>query len=267
MSFMKGVVLKFMPRRSLLYLKAARYIRNVGRFSETDEPDLKVVKHLVKSGDTVVDVGANVGWYTNYLSKLVGEGGKVISLEPIPETYALLSTCVKAHRLANVELVNVGASEEDGMAVMEVPPYESGGDNYYMAHIIDRAQASSTMPQREVRLRSLDSLLGEKAQKVAFIKCDVEGHELPLIKGAQKLVEMAKAAWLIEVSRSSNPDLEGSNSWHIFSRFSSHGYSPWWLEGTVLRKRKKGDKTLNYFFLSPAHVSELRMRSSLEVRE
>lgn len=153
------------------------------------------------------------------------------------------------------------------MAVMEVPPYESGGDNYYMAHIIDRAQTPSTMPQREVRLRSLDSLLGEKAQKVAFIKCDVEGHELSLVKGAQKLVEMAKAAWLIEVSRTSNPDLEGSNSWDIFSRFSAHGHSPWWLDGNVFRRRKHGDQTLNYFFLSPQHVTELRLRSSLEIRE
>lgn len=112
MNVVKGLALTLMPRQALFYLKVARYIRQAGQFSELEEPELKVVKHLVKAGDMVVDVGANVGWYTNYLSKIVGEGGKVISLEPVPETFALLSACVKAHRLANVELVNVGASEE-----------------------------------------------------------------------------------------------------------------------------------------------------------
>lgn len=263
---LKDLALTFMPRQILFYLKAARYIRLVGRFSEVEEPELKVVKYLVKPGDTIVDVGANVGWYTNYLSKLVGAGGKVISLEPIPETFALLSTCVKAHRLANVELFNVGASEVDGSAVMEVPQYASGGENYYMAHIVERRHRSTAALQREVTLRSLDSLLGKRVQKAAFIKCDVEGHELQLIKGARETMEAGKAAWLIEVSRSSDPDLEGSKSSEMFGLLESCGYAAWWLDGNVLRKRSRGDKTLNYFFLLPQHVAALK-RCPLELRQ
>jgi len=69
----------------------------------------------------------------------------------------------------------------------------SGGANYYMAHIIDSARQASTMRQREVKLRSLDSMLGETLRKVGFIKCDVEGHELQLIKGAQETIKATKA--------------------------------------------------------------------------
>lgn len=253
----KDMALRFLPGPVLFYLRAARYARLVGRFSELEEPELKVVKWLVKPGDTVVDVGANVGWYTIYLSRLVGERGKVTSLEPIPETFALLSTCVKAHRLTNVELFNVGASEVDGTAVMEVPQYPSGGANYYMAHISDSTRQTSTMPQREVKLRSLDSMLGETLHKVGFIKCDVEGHELQLIKGAEETIKARKAAWLIEISRASDPDLDGSSSAKIFGLLAAQGYSPWWLDGNVLRSRKRGDKALNYFFLLPGHISVL----------
>ncbi len=253
----KGLILTIVPSRVLYYLKAARYARLVGEFSEADEPELTVVKHLVKPGDTVVDVGANVGWYTNYLSRLVGDRGRVISLEPMPETFALLSNSVKAHRLANVELHNVGASEFDGSAVMEIPQYVSGGANYYMAHIVDSARQVSTMCQREVKLRSLDSMLGETLRKVGFIKCDVEGHELQLIKGAQETIKVSKAAWLIEISRSSDPDLEGSNSAQIFGLLAAQGYSPWWLDKNIFRRRKRGDKALNYFFLLPGHISVL----------
>lgn len=255
--YIKGLILTVVPSRMLFYLKAARYVRLVGAFSEGDEPELTVVKHLVKAGDTVVDVGANVGWYTNYLSRLVGDRGMVISLEPMPETFALLSRCVKAHRLTNVELHNVGASEFNGCAVMEIPQYVSGGANYYMAHIIDSTRPASSTFQRPVKLRSLDSLLGETLNKVSFIKCDVEGHELQLIKGAQETIKAKKAAWLIEITRSSDPDLDGSSSAQIFGLLAAQGYTPWWLDKNVFRKRKQGDKALNYFFLLPGHISVL----------
>ena len=245
----KNLALTLIPDGALFYLKAARYIYHVDRFSELEEPELNVVKHLVQPRHTAVDVGANVGWYTNYLSNLVGKNGKVIALEPIPETFALLSICAKALHLTNVELFNVGASEVDGSAVMEIPEYASGGANYYMSHIVDCDQQSGSSLQREVRLRSLDSLLRDKAYHVDFIKCDVEGHELQLIKGAQATMKAGKAAWLIEVSRSSDPDLDGSNSWQLFTLLEAHGYSAWWFDRDVLRKRKQGDKALNYFFL------------------
>jgi len=265
MKLVKDLALRLLPSSVLLYLKARRYVRLVGAFSEADEPELTVVKYLVKPGDTVVDVGANVGWYTNYLSRLVGDRGKVISLEPMPETFALLSYVVKAHGLANVKLHNVGASEFDGSAVMEVPQYASGGANYYMAHIINSSEQTSTMDQYEVQLRSLDSILGEVLHRVDFIKCDVEGHELQLIMGAQQTIMARRAAWLIEVSRSSDPDLDGSNSAKIFGLLAAQGYNPWWLDKHGLRKRKRGDKALNYFFLLPGHVSVLE-GCSLELR-
>lgn len=258
MRFIKSVVLRFMPKQTLLYLKAARYIRNVGRFSEADEPELNVVRYLVKPGDTAVDVGANVGWYTRYLSKLVGEKGSVISLEPMPETFWLLSKCVAWFRLSNVTLLNIGASDSDKAAVMQVPPYNSGGDNFYRAHVTDGSTTDGSMLQREVQLRSLDSVLGDSVSGVEFIKCDVEGHELELIQGSKRVIRAEKAAWLIEVSRISDPDVEGTNSSKIFRMLAVHGYTPWWFDGNCLRRRKVGDRALNYFFLLPRHIASLQ---------
>jgi FkbM family methyltransferase len=258
MKSIKDLVLKFMPKKVLIYIKAVRYIYNVGRFSESDEPELRVVKHLVRPGNTVVDVGANVGWYTRYLSNIVGQQGRVISLEPMPETFALLSICVRWYRLSNVVLFNVGASESNKSAVMHVPRYDSGGDNFYRAHVVDDGLPSDAMHRREVKLRSLDSLLGENVHDVAFIKCDVEGHELELIKGSCETIKAQKAAWLIEVTRTSDPDIDGTNSYQIFQALGTHGYTPWWLDGNRLRRRKKGDHTLNYFFLLPQHLSILK---------
>ena len=99
--------MRYIPKRVLFLIKALHYSYALKRFSERDEPDLMVVKYIVKSGNTVIDVGANVWWYTKVLSGLVGNKGRVISLEPMPETFALLSKCVKYHGLSNVELFNV----------------------------------------------------------------------------------------------------------------------------------------------------------------
>jgi FkbM family methyltransferase len=253
----KNLALNLLPRSVLFYLKAARYTRLVGVFSEAIEPELGVVKYLVRAGDTVVDVGANVGWYTKYMAGIVGAQGRVISLEPMRETFALLSKCMKGHSLTNVVLHNVGASECDGVGTMEVPQYASGGENYYMARLVESARGVSAHIRQEVKLRSLDSLLGGAMSEVEFIKCDVEGHELQLIKGARKIIKLRKASWLIEIARSSDPDTVGSKSAQVFGLLGAEKYSPWWLSGGVLRRRQKGDKALNYFFLLPEHVSIL----------
>lgn len=140
---------------------------------------------------------------------------------------------------------------------MEVPSYDFGGENFYMAHVVDESIGDGARLQRQVQLTTLDSVLQGLADNVAFVKCDVEGHELAVIKGAVKLIHQEKAAWLIEVSRASDPDIDGTHSWQMFKLFKTHQYTPWWFDGQRLRQRKIGDRALNYFFLLPAHVSVL----------
>jgi len=255
--FIKPLALRLIPESTLFYLKARRYIYRVGRFSEQDEPDLAVVRHLVRHGDTVVDIGANVGWYTRYLSVQVGKTGHVVSLEPIPTTFSLLSACVKHYSLSNVDLLNVAVSNTNASVVMYVPDYPSGGKNYYMAHMIEDGEAAKGLVQQPVESKSLDSLLGERRRDVRFIKCDVEGHELRVIQGAGKTIQDSQAAWMIEIDRRSDPDCEGSKTWRIFKTFEDNEYSVWWFDGTFLKKRKRGDKALNYFLLLPQHLSQL----------
>ena len=80
------------------------------------------------------------GDYTCILSRLVGEQGTVFSIEPIPETFEILSAVVARRQLSNVRLLNFGISESDGSAVMEIPLYEDGGENFYQAKIVHGAR-------------------------------------------------------------------------------------------------------------------------------
>ena len=94
------------------------------------EPDLKVVEHLIKPGDSVVDIGANTGLYTKRMSELVGRDGRVFSIEPVPLTFDILGFNVGKLGLTNVELINCAISDTNGSVIVEVPLYESGEENF-----------------------------------------------------------------------------------------------------------------------------------------
>jgi FkbM family methyltransferase len=249
----KRFALRFLPERLLQNLKKFHYARKLRRSPESAEPDLRVVKHLVRPGARVIDLGANIGVYTQYLAGLVGPFGKVFSIEPVPQTYEILVSNIDQLGLINVQTFNVAVSGRDGVVYMEVPQYAAGGENYYEARII-ATPGATTRRVVEVPARTLDGLFGPE-DRIEFVKCDVEGHERVCLSGAAKLLRASRPAWLIEVS--GNPDRADSPAADLFAFLASHGYEAYRFDGQLLRKRIPGDRSVNYFFLTPAQVARL----------
>lgn len=259
LSFMKSVIVRTMPDYILLYVKKMHYVRmlkNATVSEEDNEIDLKIVRHLINPGDLVVDIGANIGLYTLFLSRFVGEQGCVYSIEPVPITFKLLSHNVKKLQLNNVKLFNCGISDKNGSAVMEVPEYLSGGENFYQAHIIDNGNKHTSLRQFEVNLKTLDSLLFDSTKKVNFVKIDAEGYEYQVVKGSKLIISKSKPACLIEVS--GDPEDEKSNAFALFNFFREEGYQPYWFDGDKIHKYSKGDKSTNYFFLTKNHLLQVK---------
>jgi len=201
-------------------------------------------------------MGANFGWYTNVLSLLVGDGGKVYSVEPIPDTFQVMSGIVRKLKLRNVAPMNYAMSQNDGMAVMRVPQHEYGGNNFYRAQIDLKQDVSSrAMKEYTVPMRSLDSLFLEVADKISFIKCDVEGHELAVVSGGRRFFERSKPAWLMEVG--GDPDKEGTPAHQLFNLMKQYGYKIYFFDGRLLRLRPSGHWSVNYLMLQPNHCREL----------
>jgi len=250
----RRLVVNALPQRLLFNVKKRHYVGTVRSYRD---PDAVPIEYLIKPGDSVLDIGANVGWYTNHLSPLVGGSGKVYSIEPIPETFALLSAVVGELGLSNVESLNCAMSETDSSALMELPLWDNRTPNSYQAKIVANTQATDGLRQYTVQTRSIDSLFLGLPGTISFIKCDVEGHELSVIKGAGKLLEKHKPALLLEVS--GNPDEPNSTWKELFRLLELSGYVPYWFDGLKLVKRSPGDarKSSNYFFLRPSHLSDL----------
>ena len=252
MTLLKTTALRMFPAGLTFRLKQYHYGRTVPSFWE---PDVQPLKYLVQAGDLVIDIGAHVGWYTYILSFLVGEHGGVYTIEPIPESFDLLAAVIERLQLKNVQLINCAISSEDGSGLMEVPLHESGVENSYQARIVDNSRTCLRLKGYEVSLRSLDSIFSNLSRDPAFIKCDVEGHELSVVKGARRTISKCRPSWLIEVT--GDPDEKGSSADELFWLLGEENYRGYWFDGEVLRARSAGEKAINYFFLQRSHVTQI----------
>jgi len=252
----KAVMLRFLPDALLLPLKRVRYLAAVRSFWS---PEATVMVALVEAGDRVLDIGAYAGWYTHVLSKAVGPGGQVYSFEPIPHTFALLSSCVRRLRMQNVTLFNYAASRETGRAVMTVPRYPTGGENFHQASLVAEAGEATDLRRIAVELRAVDSVLPASTHPITFIKCDVEGHEADALAGAARTIERDRPALCVEVT--GDADAVGSASHRIVTWLDELGYQAYWLDAGRMVRRRPGDRSVNYFFLTASQLSRLAARS------
>lgn len=251
-----GDLLEALPGPARRAARRAYYARLLRSATEADEVDLPFLKEVVAAGDRVVDAGASIGIYTRFLSALVGPSGAVHAVEPVPETFDVLASNVRRLGLANVRPIRCALSDFDGEVEMEVPRWPHGGENLYEARV--RAQgAPSALRRVRVEARRLDSLLTAQ-EPIAFVKCDVEGHELACLRGAEETVRRWRPAWLLEVW--GDPDDERSHAREVFRAMERLGYGAYCAQGGRLAARVTGRRTANYWFLAPGHVHRLRDR-------
>lgn len=251
------LLMRLLPAPVLLELRRRRYLSVLKRRSFA-EPELSVVAALVRPGDRCLDVGANFGLYTVALSRMVGPGGHVISIEPMPQTHGLLTRNLRQLGITNVEAIQCALSDHDGEVTMTIPQWSFGPPNFYAARVMDNDQGF------RIPSRRLDSVVAGDASDVTFIKCDVEGHEVSVLRGATAILAQG-AAWLIEVS--GDPDDPTSSASAVMSIMKDAGYTPCTLDGGVISPRKPGDQYINYFFFQPVQLDILRVAGLMNRRE
>ena len=84
-----------------------------------------------------------------------------------------------------------------------------------------------------------------------------EGHETEALEGASRTIDRDRPALGVEVV-SGDPDVTGTPSQLLMSSLAGWGYEPYWLEAGRLMHRRLGNRSVNYFFLTQAHLSSLR---------
>jgi len=142
----------------------------------TYEPEqTRHFREQLKPGATVLDVGAHVGYYTVLSARLVGRQGRVFAFEPNPRNCGFLRKHVAANRLANVTVEQSAVSDTNGVAGFD---FGTGTGTGHLAN-------SGTV---EVRTLRLDDYCADRGVVPDAIKIDVEGAELDVLRGAQKMI-------------------------------------------------------------------------------
>lgn len=153
------------------------------------EPELSaIVKGLLRSGDTCVDVGANFGWYTMLFSHLCGRNGAVHSFEPVPGALEQLKANVDLlGPRSNVRVNDLALGDREGE--IQINTFEALGLGFSSIADLGRTDAKPVA----CRMTTLDNYLAEKDPgEVDFIKVDIEGAEMLLFRGAKTLFEQER---------------------------------------------------------------------------
>ncbi len=171
-------------------------------------------------GTTVLDIGANKGVFSIYMSRAVGSTGRLIAFEAQPELGRHLEDVKASFGLHNMTLVNLGLSSEPRTLTMRRPKAGSGMATFEF-------NEGEGLEKIEIPVIKLDDYVADNGVgTVRFIKCDVEGHELQVFQGGEQLLRRDRPTLLFECHDSEAAD--GA----LFGYLSSLGYDGWFFHVT-----------------------------------
>lgn len=149
---------------------------------KSEAPSIRFLLESPHAGGTLVDVGANVGVFAYYMSRLAGPAGKVYAFEAQPELGPHLEAVASSFGLENLRIVNHGLSSRPGVLKMQRSKAGSGQASFHH-------EAGGGLEEIEIPVTTLDAFFAQTPHDpIRFIKCDVEGHELEVFRGAESIL-------------------------------------------------------------------------------
>lgn len=219
------------PIHRLLYktLPLERYLRTVSRVFflchrlgiGRRSPATEYVYHLpqlVRAGDTALDIGANLGYYARPLARLVGPEGHVYAVEPVPPVVHVLRRNLKGYPQVEIIPCALGAENREihmGNDSVRTDGYLGTGRNFV------NEQGTATGLDFTVPMRRGSELFAG-LERLDFLKCDIEGYELTVLRNLQPLLERFRPTALVETG--------GPNRAQVVAIFTELGYDAYTLD-------------------------------------
>lgn len=189
-----------------------------------DDPVNQAFEQLLRPGDVVLDVGANLGRMSLHAARLVGAGGQVHAFEPCPKVAGSLWRNLQANAAANVTVWPFAATERAGMVEFQMPL----GTNSGWASMRDLGAGAAV--SIHVAAARLDDLSELWLRPPRLVKIDVEGAELLALRGMQAGLAKHQPFVVLELTDSWLRQLGGSAA-ELLQLMRDLGYSAWDLRG------------------------------------
>ena len=198
---------------TMLYNANDMYVgRSLDLYGEFSEGEVELFRQIVRPGDIVFDVGANMGAHTVFLGRAVGLSGFVFAFEPQRLIYQTLCANVALNSLPNVYCLNCAVGEEAGsIKVPTLNPWMSS--NFGGLGLLEQELGGEPVPM--IRLDSIE------VPRCRLLKVDVEGMELQALKGATRLIERYAPILYVENDRKDRSE-------ELLRYIQSLGYDMFW---------------------------------------
>jgi len=170
-----------------------------------------LIKKVIQPDFTVVDIGANLGYFSKNFARLTPKG-KVVSIEPIPLFYEVLTILLRQYK--HVAVHNVALGSEEGKAIM-VLPTDDGMIRTGLPHVAQNDAELEKYQNQEVAIIRGSKLLGS-LEKIDYIKCDIEGYEWVVFQELEPLITKHKPFVQVEIG--------DENKENMLALFDRNGY-------------------------------------------
>ncbi len=227
-------------------------------FDQYEKEDSDMLYKLVSENDTIFDIGANIGWYSNHLSKKL-PGSSIYSFEPIPETFNQVKRNTELNQAKNITLNNVALSDKIQTLTFFYSPTITGASS--SVNITE----NENMVKLECQTNTIDHYVKEKnISKLDFIKCDVEGAEFMVYKGGAETIAKHTPIVFTEMLRKWAAKF-GYHPNDIIAFFKNMGYNCYVSENGKLQgidTVTESTMETNFFFLHPTkHAAKIKALS------
>jgi len=215
-------------------------------FQSYEPFETQLLTNEIQPGETIIDVGANIGYYTLLFSKLTGETGRVFALEPDPRNYQILRGNIDQNGRTNVVAFNKAASDTFGESSLYLSP-DNYGDH--------QAYASDEKRQRIViQTARIDDLI---SGAVDLVKLDVQGFEFTALKGMRRLLLNNRAITIFTEFWPAGLHRAGSNAGEFLRFLSSLDFEIFWINEYASRLDPADEQTLlnRYSLAAGSHTN------------
>jgi len=246
------------PRQLRLMLDAEqmsqRFMLNdltAGRLYESETSNF--IGSILQPGDTFIDIGAHVGYFSMLASQLVGPTGAVFSFEPEVGNYAHLLDHIEANAATNVRPLHMAVGASPSTAEFFVNADNDGGHALWEVGRHPFNERSRQAPvSRKVFVTSLDHIFqGRDMRTLKAIKMDAEGAEFAILVGARELLRRQPVPFIVAEINRFGLESMGASERHVRGLMSDLGYETYLFQpGQSFLQRLQPDETpeTNYVF-------------------
>lgn len=243
MKQLRKFILNILGTEGYLKLVSKIYITLVSKgLLKKSYPELFYLNTIVKPGDTCIDIGANLGYYSTRMARIVGKEGIVHAVEPVPLFYGIWERNTKKYKNVKLHPFALGAEE---CTVKMGMPEKNGVLHHGMTKIASTAE-ENYVQFFDAKMKNPD-ILFSNLQRLDFIKCDVEGYEYHVFSNFTETIKKHKPKVQSELGGDENRQ-------NVVQLFHSLGYQTYLLRENKLKlateKEIHESKTDFYFIPS-----------------